>query len=215
MELKQGKTKLNSIAYEYIKKKIIMQEMKAGTPIVESALADELGISRTPVREALNRLEEDGLVYSVPNTGTFVEHLTMKDVEEMTELRILLEVAALRHCIEGDVAAEELDQCEQTTLSICETNSQEELHEKDRALHDLIARHCPNKRLVEFLDVIKLQQDRLRYTYPFDAKRRNRMKRQHLQLIGLIRQKDFRKAAKAMEKHQSGFRGLMEKRMNP
>ena len=86
---------LEDKAYNYLHDMIIQHKLQAGKRIIESDIADCLGMSRTPVRAALRRLEEEKLVYSLQNLGTFVEQLTVKDVLEMNELRIVLEVKAL------------------------------------------------------------------------------------------------------------------------
>jgi DNA-binding GntR family transcriptional regulator len=79
-----------------IRDAIARGHLKAGQQIIEAAIADELGVSRSPVREALRQLEQHGLVFSLPNRGTFVAELNEQDVEEILLLRGALEGLAAR-----------------------------------------------------------------------------------------------------------------------
>ena len=79
-----------------------MENLPPSSPISEYQLAAALNISRTPVREAIKRLEEDGLVWSVPNKGTFVSELSAKDIMEIYQVRERLEGLAAR------IAAEQM-----------------------------------------------------------------------------------------------------------
>ncbi|WP_256022457.1 GntR family transcriptional regulator [Roseomonas sp. GC11] len=78
-------------AYDFIRQRILEGGFPPGTPLRESALATELGLSRTPVREALRRLLADGLVESIRNQGTFVTEIGAEDLEEVWDLRLMLE----------------------------------------------------------------------------------------------------------------------------
>jgi len=82
--------------YDAIWRKLLVGELKPGVRLSETALATELGVSRTPVREALNQLSRDGLVESIPNTGTYVRKLDPDEVAELLDLRELLEVYSIR-----------------------------------------------------------------------------------------------------------------------
>ena len=201
---KPKKEQLSQIAYTYICNKITQQELHGGMPLVESALAESLGISRTPVREALTRLEEEGLVYNIPDRGAFVARFTTQDIREIVELRILFETAALKDCIEL-VTDSDIQECRKVIESISENDSLQELKQKDQSLHRLIAKYCKNKRLVDFLETIWLQQERLRWIALLTPKRINRFKIGHIKLLDLIEKRDYKKTARALTKHLSMF----------
>ena len=205
---KKTKKPLNSIAYDYVREKIMNHEFYAGMPLVESALAEPLGISRTPVREALKRLEEEGLVYSIPDRGTFVAHFTMRDVAEIIELRTLFETAALKSCIES-VTDDDIRECREIIGSISENDDLQELRKKEQSLHDLIIKYCKNKRLLEFLELVKLQQERLRWMALLTPRRINRFKKGHMELLDLIEKRDYKKTARALTKHLSFFNSFI------
>lgn len=85
--------------YQIIAELIINEIIPQGTNIKDVILSTSLGISRTPVREALNKLVKDGLIESIPRKGFYVKHLFSKDVEEIYELREILEIFALKKSI--------------------------------------------------------------------------------------------------------------------
>ena len=76
-----AKNALKNVAYEYLLNAIMSYELKPGQVIVEQEVSDQLGISRTPIREAFKQLESEGLVHHFPSRGTFVTNLTVQDVE--------------------------------------------------------------------------------------------------------------------------------------
>ena len=82
--------------YDAIWRKLILGELQPGARLSETALAKEFGVSRTPVREALNQLSRDGLVDSIPNTGSYVRKLDPDEIAELLDLRELLEIYAIR-----------------------------------------------------------------------------------------------------------------------
>lgn len=89
-------TSMSNLAYERLKDKLVMLDIRPGEPINDLALARELGVGRTPVREALKRLETDHLVVSFPRRGTFATAVDVTELTSITELRQLLEPHAAR-----------------------------------------------------------------------------------------------------------------------
>ncbi len=87
---------LTEMATQHLRDAIVTGQFKLGTPLSEIQLAASLGISKTPVREALAQLKIEGLVTIIPQSGTFVFTLSSKEVIEMSELRLTLEMAALK-----------------------------------------------------------------------------------------------------------------------
>ena len=98
-------------AYEYLKNAIISNELGPGTPIRESEISENLKISRTPIRAALRDLEADGLVISYPFRGTFVADISPYDVQEIFDLRVLMETWAMKRSIKR-ITEKELDEAE-------------------------------------------------------------------------------------------------------
>ncbi len=78
-------------AYDYIRKKIMLGELSEGTRVSDVTVAEEMGLSRTPVREAINRLHSEGLLEQVPHAGAFVRKLSRRELNDLYEVRALLE----------------------------------------------------------------------------------------------------------------------------
>ena len=78
---------LTKVVHHLVRSKIITQELKPGSKIIEGELAKEMGVSRTPLKIALNRLDKEGLVEIIPRKGTCVKEFSTKDVKEIYELR--------------------------------------------------------------------------------------------------------------------------------
>jgi len=83
-----------TMVYQILRKRIIDLDLPPGYPINEADLAEELGVSKTPVREALRQLESDGLVVNVPARGSMVSHITSQEVNDVFEIREILETGA-------------------------------------------------------------------------------------------------------------------------
>ncbi len=95
-------------AYEVMRERILNGAMPGGSPVRQDTVADELGVSKIPLREALTRLEQDGLVISFPNRGFIVRSMSADEAEEVFELRLKLEPDAMaRACLKVDKADQE------------------------------------------------------------------------------------------------------------
>lgn len=93
------KQPLNKLAYEFIVQKLSSGELKPGQKLSEPSLAKTCGISRTPMREAVRRLVEEGVLYQVVKSGTYVTGLAPKDVSDAYEIRSVIESAMLEEAV--------------------------------------------------------------------------------------------------------------------
>lgn len=93
---------LGSDVYRILRDRILSQELTAGEKLSDLRLSSELGVSRTPIREALHQLAQDGVVIAEPNRGFFVATFTRRDLEEIFELRRVLEMYAIRRLDRGE-----------------------------------------------------------------------------------------------------------------
>ena len=91
---------LSAIAYNHILERIISFDYKPNDAVVENDICEELGISRTPLREALRRMEAEGFVTKVRNRGTFVRAFSQDDIIESCDIRKLFELYSLKNCIQ-------------------------------------------------------------------------------------------------------------------
>ena len=92
---------LSDIAYRLITKKLMAAELIAGQKISEQSIASECGISRTPVREAVRRLTEEGVLYQIPSSGTYVARLDRRQLIDAYEVRIAIECFAIDHAVKN------------------------------------------------------------------------------------------------------------------
>ena len=188
------------IAYDYIKNAILSYDIKPDSPISESALAEELSMSRSPIREALGKLESEGLVVTYPSRGSFATSLTPYDVEEVYELRLLFEKWAFSRSI-YNISDAELDELQKNFEIAYHDSDWELFHETDRQLHALIVDRAGRKRLTMFLRSLNQQVERIRLVSAKEPGRSQRSYEEHLQIIDCIRRKDIEKGEEVLDKH--------------
>ena len=146
-------------AYEHIWKLIIVGTFAEGQRLTDAALADELRLSRTPVRHALDRLVQDGLIHADPRRGYWVRVFAAQDVHEIYDLRGSLEVLALRlaapHLDTADLAAQ-LDTLRMVRAQLDERPLALFL-QADLKLHNLLIHASANGRLIRILAALRSQ----------------------------------------------------------
>lgn len=199
-------TSLRERLYETLKEDILLNKYEPGEELQIDKLAQEFGVSTTPIREALVRLEGDGLVVSIPNRGVQVAPISLDDVRNLYEVRRLLEpyVAkiAARYCEEGEVEAlyEKLVHLiEGPTDLAAYINA-------DLELHELMSQHLRNTLLKDILNQVDQHSIRVRYLAESSAgglrpEVVELVTREHLKILDAIRKRDEEKAAAATLQH--------------
>jgi DNA-binding GntR family transcriptional regulator len=148
-----------SLAYTKIRQAIVEGVYAPGQRLVEQRIAESLELSRTPIREALHRLEAEGLVHSEPNRGAVVRALSIDDIADIYGLRSRLEayaaeLAAQRRTPEElaeiDVAVETFGQAAEASRK--QVDSVRAVHEANRSIHATILRAAKHDRLTQALD---------------------------------------------------------------
>ncbi len=152
--MKQVK-KINSedSVYQKLKTAIRKRYIRQGSQLVEVALAQQLGVSRTPVRSAIKRLESEGLVNSIPNRGAFVITPTQREIEETFLVRAQLEIMAIRLAITNITPKQvfELRDLIQVETTIFDKNNLDEYYAVNDALHLKIAEFSGNRVLYSYI----------------------------------------------------------------
>jgi DNA-binding GntR family transcriptional regulator len=195
--------------YEYLYDEIVNNRIKPGSALSEVEIAKTLQSSRSPVREALMVLENEGLVWRYPGRGCFVREITMRDIAEIFELRILLETTALRRsCQYIDPGA--LAYVEQKLLSLEGNISPAAYYEADRLFHELIWENCGNARLVSFLRTLSGQIEWIRRLAGARPERFARSRQEHLELVAAIKVQDVDTACALLQKHIENVRANTE-----
>lgn len=147
------KVSLAERAYEILRHRLIMLDIAPGDPINEAALSAELEVGRTPIREALKRLESDHLVVSYSRRGTFASNVDLKDLSTISEMREVLEPIAARKAARN-LTPERRQEFEATIADLRELSADDEpraLMERDLEVHRLIYSSVDNPHLMETL----------------------------------------------------------------
>ncbi len=192
---------LKGKAYETIKQKIIEGVISGGMPISEKELIEELGISRTPIREALNKLEEEHLLEIFPKRGVFVTRISSEDIDDIYSLRIILEPYAAR-CAAPQLDPDRLERYREFWSDAdVAYHSTDHVHH-DQELHSAIAEATRNKYLIQFLSRLYDQANRIRFLSLVRAKdRQAQIKQEHLAIIERLIEQDADGAEAAMRDH--------------
>ncbi len=159
---------LKEKAYTEIRRRILSGELNADAPLSEYQLADELELSRTPVREAVKRLEREGLLQSIPNRGTFVAELTVRDISEIYQVREQLEGFAARVAAEttSEESIKKLEEEITILNTLAKAGNLAEVVDSDIRLHKQIIASTQNSRLIEMLGTLDDQMHRVRALFP-------------------------------------------------
>lgn len=187
-------------AYDYLYNAILSNEILPGTPISESDIASKLGISRTPIREALKILDTEGLVKQIRNRGTFVTEITIQDIEEIFTLRELFEIHSLKSAYKF-ITDETLNHLESQIVSLKEGDDQKRYFDVDEMIHGTIVNHSGNSRLITFRNLINSQIKMLRIISAQDPSHFKRSREQHLEIIKAIKSRDLETAESLLENH--------------
>ena len=194
---------IREIAYEVLKKAIITGEIPAGERIVETEYADRLHISRTPLREALRKLERDGLVEYVMRRGVVVRAFTIDDVREIYTIRNALEMltlpAIIRNAGEAEIASLRARLAEMDKLQ--EKDDVEGLSPLARAFHWELTCICGQKRI---LRVIEGQDEYIRRFSAMSIRQESRRAAAHQEhhlLVDYVEARDLEKFTELTRKH--------------
>ena len=146
MEEKNYKSRGEMVG-ETLKQEILDLRLKPGQMISENDVCDRFGVSRTPVREALRQIVSDGLADEIPNKGVFVRRLTARDVDELCELRVLIEGYAIRtgyaQC--GDAQRAQLESLIKAMEQAHARDDAEQYIQLDSQMHMLFVEQCGNR----------------------------------------------------------------------
>lgn len=194
---------LREVVAETLREAIASGNLRAGERLMEIQLAEELGVSRTPVREAIRKLELEGFVVMMPRRGTYVADLSIKDINEVFEIRTALDVLAAGLAVER-ITEEELEQLERLLVEIGELLEQgdvDKLVESDSQFHDVLYRASRNDRLVGIINNLREQFTRFR---SISIKYPGRMQdtvNEHRRLVEAIASRDIDLAQQIAREH--------------
>jgi len=196
------KKSLQQKAYDLIKTRIINFEYKAGTFLSTLELQSRLGLSRTPIREALSRLEAENLVKFFPNRGYTVSEISLSTISAIYETRIVIEpyIAANYGELVATAELERLRDIFRRGLDIAEENPLDYMSYDDE-FHALFRTSCPNIYLAQTLEQISGQTQRVRIMSGYVRLQLKQLCQEHLDIINAMLEKNFRSAGKLLASH--------------
>ena len=174
-----------------------------GERLMEIPLAEELGVSRTPIREAIRILEQEGLVVMIPRRGTYVADMSLKDVTEVFELRSILEELAAELAAER-ITNEEIEALEQHLVEIgnyMNENNLDKVVQADILFHEILYKASRNDRLVEMINNLREQTLRFRTLSMSQTGRLAKTWDEHRQLVEAISDRDVERARQIARIH--------------
>lgn len=149
-------------AYDYIRGELLIDPRSHGSFINEQAVADDVGISRTPVREALRILASEGLVEQIPNRGTMIPIITRKQVNDIMDLRIMLEIFAATCAIKNDAnpakALDDLIAQQEVLAQEADMSRIREFVALDQKFHATILEYSDNSELARAYERVSIRQ---------------------------------------------------------
>lgn len=195
---------LKELAYQRIKASILANKLTPGQKLFEVALAAELNISPTPVREALARLEQEGMVCIVPRKGAHVTPISRQDVHEIYQVRRALEPLAMELSIRR-IPNEELDRISVLFDSLrADTleGKRERFLESDREFHHLTVHYCDNARLIQIINSLNDQLRRIRTVLDTEPRLDVfRSYQQHCAILAALKTRDASQAIPVLLEH--------------
>ena len=200
---------LKDKVYEAIKKSIINLSFLPDEPLVEQRLAEELGVSKSPIREALMRLEREGLVYTIPFKGCFVAKVTRKDIIEVIQLREALETFCVKYACKIFSHAE-IQRAKEIISEAKEALRQDDIKRclsRNLQFHEFLISQSKNEKIVKAYANLQDHLDRYRNIAKQIVGRVAKSHREHILIMDALEQRDEALAEKRMADH---FRSILE-----
>ncbi len=197
----------SEVAYRILKKKIVTLELPPASLLNEAELMAELGLGRTPIREALQRLALENLVVILPRRGTIVADLNMSDLQKIFEIRLELEVYAARLAAERATPTQiaEMEALFASSDAIIQRGDYHQLIHLDHQAHRLLAQAAHNEFLEETLEHLYTHVLRLWYVSLHKVSRLSEAIEEHRDIIAAVKAGDGQRAAEIMRAHVTGF----------
>ena len=194
---------LRDVVFHALREAIITGELKPGDRLMETPLAERMGVSRTPVREAIRKLELEGLVLMIPRRGAEVARISEKSMRDVLEVRRSLEELAIELACQRmtDEEFKELQRAQEAFKSAVDHGSAMEIAETDEAYHDIIYNSTGNTRLVQILNNLREQMYRYRLEYIKDEDKRQILLVEHNKIYTALCSRHVEEAKQAMREH--------------
>ena len=203
---------LRDVVFNTLRQAILKGELRPGERLMEIQLAQRLGVSRTPVREAIRKLELEGLVLMVPRKGAEVAEITVKDLEDVLEVRAALEELAAKIACDHitDEQLQELKRAAGDFKKVLDTDDLTSCVQADMRFHEIIYNATDNARLLQILNNLREQMYRYRIEYLKDKSMHKTLVEEHDAIRRALKKRDKEKAAQAICVHIEKYLDLIE-----
>ncbi len=194
---------LRDVVFNTLRQAILTGELKPGERLMEIHLANRLGVSRTPIREAIRMLELEGLVTMIPRKGAEVSRISRQDISDVLEVRGSLDTLAVELACKRitEEELEELKEASENFKTAVRTGDLTDVAQADVAFHDRIVASSKNKRLVQMVNNLAERVYRYRLEYIKGTKNHDNLIREHEQILHYITQRDASHAKEAILLH--------------
>lgn len=194
---------LRDVVFNTLRQAILTGDFLPGERLMEITLAKRLGVSRTPVREAIRKLELEGLVVMIPRKGAAVARITVSDLKDVLEVRCHLEEFA------ASIACDRITEEEKAQLTVALKAFEQAIEDKDLRLiaqrdvefHDVIFRATKNKRLLQIINNLREQIYRYRIEYIKDFGYHETLVKEHKEILDAIFSGNKEAVEKIMRTH--------------
>lgn len=204
---------LRDVVFQTLRTAILKGDLKPGERLMELQLASKLGVSRTPIREAIRMLEQEGLARTIPRKGAEVAGMTEKDMEDVLQIRCVLEELAARLSCEN-ITDEEMRELKIAMVAFEEKTREGnvvELAKADVTFHDIIYRAADNPKLLVLLNNLREQMYRYRTEYMKDDRILPVLIREHREMVKALENRDQELVAREVRQHLKNQEEVMKK----
>ena len=194
---------LRDVVFHTLREAILRGDLEPGERLMELQLAAKLGVSRTPIREAIRMLEQEGLAITIPRRGAEVAKMTEKDMNDVLQIREALDELAASIACEL-ITEEELEKLEKAIEAFevaLTTKDIKEIAEADVAIHDIIYEATRNLKLVTILNNLREQIYRYRIQYLKDENNYPNLIKEHREILEGLKQKNREMVTDSMRRH--------------
>ena len=194
---------LRDVVFNTLRRAILTGELKPGERLMEIHLANRLGVSRTPIREAIRKLELEGLVIMIPRRGAEVAGITEKSLKDVLEVRRALDALSVELACDRITQEDTnrlLEACAVFERAVREGDASV-IASADVALHDIIVEATGNKRLQQLVNNLSEQMYRFRFVYIREESRHDNLIAEHREIYEAIVSRDKKRAAEAARLH--------------
>lgn len=198
---------LNEQVYRALRESILRRHFKSGAKISIEEIADKFKVSRSPVMAALQRLANEGLVEIIPQRGTFVTELTARDVTELFDIRLLIELHAAEHVLTTGKAAQFLEGIKQPMARMKEAMVNDDYGDyetfiaNDRDLHLTLVKCLGNQRLTRIYSDLNVHLQIARAHYMNTVEKARQAYMEHEQIVKAFRSGKADKVRQALRRH--------------